>query len=175
MTRSKLVGLVGAGALSLLLTYVPQFEGTILRGYKDPIGIVTACVGHTATAVLGRPYTKKECEELLTQDLVHHAEGVLDCAPELAGKTFQLASAISFAFNVGVRRFCESTFARKLREEDATACEELLKWVYAGGQVLPGLVKRREVERLMCEGALEPPKIELTSTTGIRGFFLGAP
>jgi lysozyme len=75
--KTKLIATVGAGCCAILLNYVPQFEGTILRGYKDPIGIVTACTGHTKTAVLGRPYTPAECEELLQVDLIKHAKPVL--------------------------------------------------------------------------------------------------
>lgn len=153
-TKATLSATVGAGCCALLLSYVPQFEGVVLRGYKDPIGIVTACAGHTKTAILGRPYSREECEDLLMEDLSEHANGAMRClrgAPMTHGKR---AAAISFAFNVGVDRFCNSTFARKLNAGDATACAELDRWVYAGGQKLPGLVKRRQVERDMCEGRI---------------------
>lgn len=147
---------VGAGAAALLLTYVPQLEGVILRGYKDPIGIVTACAGHTKTAILGRPYTAAECSALLDRDLVEHAEGVLSCTPGLKGQTYRLAAATSFAFNVGVSAYCRSSMARKFNVGDyAGGCAELSRWVYAGGRQLPGLVTRRATERAMCEGRLE--------------------
>jgi len=141
---------VGAAGAAILALYVPQFEGVILRGYRDPIGIVTACAGHTATAVLGRPYTREECETLLVEDLAEHAEGAMSCvdAPLSTGRA---AAAVSFTFNVGVNAFCNSTFAKRLNAEDPNACEELDKWVYAGGQKLPGLVTRRRTERAICE------------------------
>lgn len=146
---------VGATAAAALLYYVPTFEGMVLRGYQDPIGIVTACSGHTATAVLGKPYTKAECERLLQQDLSEHAEGVLDCTPGLKGHIPQLAAAVSFAFNVGVSKYCGSTMARKFNADDYTgACAELDKWVYAGGQKLPGLVARRAAEKDLCMDGL---------------------
>jgi lysozyme len=102
MGRSKLVGMVGAPVAAILLTYVPQFEGVILRGYKDPIGIVTACAGHTKTAVLGKPYTRAECERLLADDLIEHVEGVLQCTPNLKGAPGPLAAAGSFGVKFGV-------------------------------------------------------------------------
>jgi lysozyme len=127
----------------------------VLRGYTDPIGIVTACSGHTATAVLGKPYTKAECERLLQQDLAEHADGVLECTPNLKGHIPQLAAAVSFAFNVGVQKYCESTMARKFGENDYEgACNELPKWRFAGGHELLGLVKRREAERDLCMDGL---------------------
>jgi lysozyme len=150
--KGRLVALVGAGAATLLLTHVPQFEGVILRGYTDPIGIVTACAGHTRTAVFGRPYTREECDALLVEDLIDHARGVDACVtvPLSIG---QRAAFVSFAYNVGVDAFCRSTAARKLNAEDyAGACAELSRWVYGGGEVLPGLVARRQIERDMCEG-----------------------
>lgn len=151
--RKKLKVAVGStAAAALLLSFVPTFEGMILKGYKDPIGIVTACAGHTATAVLGKPYTRQECEELLVEDLVDHADGVRSCidAPLNPG---QMAASVSFAYNVGVGAFCRSTMARMLnaRRYDE-ACAQLDRWVYAGGKKLPGLVKRRAAERAICEG-----------------------
>lgn len=143
---------VGASCAALLLTCVPKFEGVILRGYRDPIGIVTACAGHTATAVLGRPYTPAECTKLLEADLISHADGVNACV-RVPLTTGQRAAFISFGFNVGVGNFCRSTMARKANAGDYRgACAELSKWTYAGGRQLPGLVKRRAAERAMCEG-----------------------
>lgn len=154
--RSRsLKAVAGASCAALLLTCVPKFEGVILRGYKDPIGIVTACVGHTATAILGRAYTPAECDALLAEDLVKHAEGVNACV-KVPMTTGQRAAFISFAFNVGTGAFCRSTMARKLNAGDYSgACAEFPKWTLAGGRELPGLVKRRVAERAMCEGRPE--------------------
>ncbi|MGE8454798.1 MAG: hypothetical protein ACN6OP_30155 [Pseudomonadales bacterium] len=61
--KQRLIALVGEPpATDWLLTTTPALVGKILRSYKDSIGIVTACSGHTNTAVLGRPYTDAECE-----------------------------------------------------------------------------------------------------------------
>lgn len=154
-SKAKLITLVGAACAASLLTCVPKFEGVVLRGYKDPIGIVTACTGHTATAVLGRAYTIEECDQLLLSDLMKHAEGVKACVKKPL-TTYQLAASVSFAFNVGVNKFCDSTMARKFNNGDmAGACAELSKWTKAGGQIMSGLVKRRAIERSMCEGKLQ--------------------
>ncbi len=155
-TRASLVALVGTACAATLCSYVPQFEGMILRGYTDPIGIVTACAGHTRTAVLGKPYTQAECESMLVMDLIDHAEPVLKCTPQLQGRPHQLAAATSFAFNVGTNAYCHSTMAKRFRAGDyAAGCAEFSKWIHAGGKVLPGLVTRRKVERALCEGRLD--------------------
>jgi lysozyme len=138
----------GAACAAVLLAFVPKFEGMVLRGYKDPIGIVTACAGHTKTAVLGKPYTREQCQALLIEDLAEHAEGVNGCTPDLTDG--QRAAAISFAYNVGVAKYCGSTFARKLNAKDPKACDELSRWTLAGGRELRGLVTRRAAEREIC-------------------------
>lgn len=149
-----LKGIAGAGAAAFLLASVPQFEGMILRGYKDPIGIVTACAGHTATAVLGRAYTREECTKLLDQDLAEHAEGAMACI-HVETTDGQRAAFISFAFNVGANAWCNSTANRLLNAGDyAGACAQLSRWTLAGGRELPGLVSRRRTERAMCEGRM---------------------
>ena len=157
MSRGKLVAVVGAPCAALLLSQVPKFEGMVLRGYRDPVGIVTACAGHTKTAVMGRAYTLEQCQDILEADLVEHAQGVLACVPELKGRTWPLAAASSFAFNVGVGRFCASTMAAKFRAGDvAGGCNELPRWTMAGGKVLPGLVARRASERAICLREVAP-------------------
>lgn len=152
--NKRLLVTLGAGTAALLTAYVPTFEGMVLRGYRDPIGIVTACSGHTATAVLGKPYSLAECQALLEHDLIEHATGVVGCIKQPLSMG-QKAAFTSFAFNVGTTKFCRSTLAKKANLGDmAGACAELSRWVRAGGKPLPGLVKRRQIERDMCEGRI---------------------
>ena len=155
-SKARLVGLVGVACCAALTNYVPQFEGTVLRGYKDPIGIVTACTGDTYSAVLGKPYTKDECTQILYRDLVTHADGVLKCVPQLKDKPYPLAASVSLGFNIGVTAYCDSIVARKFRAgDDVGACNDFPLYVHAGGKVLPGLVHRRQVERQMCLGQID--------------------
>lgn len=150
--RQKLAAKIGAGAMALAVPLVIQYEGLILRGYRDPVNLITACVGHTATAQM-RTYTRQECEELLYRDLNKHADA-LECVktPMTDG---QKAAFLSFAFNVGAQKFCGSTLVKKANQGDMPgACAELSRWTYAGGRELPGLVKRRAAERALCERGL---------------------
>ena len=151
--RRGLIAKLGGGAALLLLASVPIFEGTILKTYRDPIGILTACNGHTGPELrLGQKFTAEQCEEMLLVDLAEHADDVRACisAPLTEG---QRAAFVSFAFNVGGKAFCGSTLVRKANARDmAGACAELSRWTYAGGKQLPGLVTRRATERRWCEG-----------------------
>ena len=149
--RSKLIAKIGAAAAALAVSAVAFYEGTVQRTYRDPIGIITACTGHTGPELqMGQTFTREQCDDMLAKDLLEHA-AALDCikTPLADG---QKAAFLSFAFNVGNGAFCGSTLARKANAGDMRgACAELSRWTLAGGRELPGLVKRRAAERALCE------------------------
>ena len=151
--RARLLAAVGAGAAALLLVLVPRYEGTVPKTYRDLGGILTACTGHTGPELkLGQTFTPAECEELLSADLVKHSHGMQDCV-DVPMTDGEVAAYTSFAFNVGVRAFCNSTMAHRLNMGDHPgACAELSRWNKVGSRVLPGLVARRAAERKLCEG-----------------------
>ena len=153
--RQKLVAKLGAAAVALSVPLVMLYEGTVQRTYRDPIGILTACVGHTGPELrMGQVFSKEQCSAMLDGDLLKHAKA-LDCIDrELTPG--QTAAFLSFAFNVGNGAFCGSTLVRKANAGDMRgACAELSRWTYAGGKRLPGLVNRRAAERAICEGQFE--------------------
>lgn len=151
--RQKLIASIGASAAAIVTAFVAQHEGLRLWAYRDPVGVLTACYGHTGPDVQpGQTYTREQCREMLERDLARHAQALACIHRPLTDG--QKAAFVSFAYNVGPQAFCGSTLARKANAGDmAGACAELDKWVYAKGQRLPGLVKRRAAERAMCEGA----------------------
>lgn len=147
----KIASVIGAGAAALVVPLVMKSEGLVTRTYKDPVGIVTSCFGHTGPELkMGQQFTPDQCREVLEDDLVKHA-AALDCVkrPLTDG---QKAAFLSFAYNVGGAKFCASTIVKKANAGDMRgACAELSRWTLAGGKELPGLVKRRAVERATCE------------------------
>lgn len=154
MLRKKLIAASASAALSIAAVVVSHFEGLEKAAYKDPIGIPTICYGHTATAKLGQVKTEKECEGLLKEDLQVALDAV-DKYVKVEMPVERRAAFTSFVYNVGAGNFSKSTLLRKLNAGDSRgACAELDKWVYAGGRVLPGLVKRRAEERALCEVGL---------------------
>lgn len=160
--KKTLIRVVGAATAALLLSIVPAFEGEVLVARPDPIGIITACNGDTKDVYAGQSFTRDECRARLEQRLIEHAEPVLTCTPGLRRRTYQLAAAVSFAYNIGPRAYCGSTTARRFNAGDwRGACRAINEsdsgrpqWVTAGGRVLPGLVKRRATERAICERGL---------------------
>lgn len=151
MSKARLIAKIGAGAFALAVPLVVYFEGTILRTYRDPLGLLTSCVGHTGPELrMGQTFTREQCDQQLYADLLKHSDD-LACikSPMTDG---QKAALLSFAFNVGRTKLCGSTLARKANAGDwVGACAELSRWTYAGNRELPGLVNRRKAERELCE------------------------
>mgnify|MGYP006355188015 FL=1 len=150
--KSRLAAKIGVGALAAVTAVVVTYEGTVFKTYKDPVGILTACVGHTGPERrMGQEFTRQQCDAMLYADLLKHAKA-LDCVTRPL-QQHESAAFLSFAFNVGVSNFCKSTLARKANAGDMTgACAELSKWTLSKGRELPGLVARRAAERRLCEG-----------------------
>ena len=131
-----------AGAIGLI-----GHEGMRPVAYKDPVGIVTVCAGHTATAKLGQVKTEAECAALLQSD-VKDAEQAVKRLVTIPLTQKQFDALVSFTFNVGSSNLAKSTLLRKINANDCWgAGAEFAKWSYARGQKLPGLVKRRADER----------------------------
>jgi lysozyme len=153
--NKKLAAIVGAGAASVLFGLTTSFEGTVLKTYRDPVGILTYCTGETEGAVWGQTYTPAECHEKLDASLAKAATGVMGCV-NVQLTTGQTIAFVDAAYNIGNKAFCSSSMARRINRHDAGgACDALLMWDKADGRVLPGLVKRRSIERDYCLGKMD--------------------
>ncbi|CAD5269941.1 MULTISPECIES: lysozyme [Halomonadaceae] len=139
-----------AGALSIATAVVSYYEGYQPTAYRDPVGVATICYGHTATARMGQTLSQERCTQLLQADL-GHAFAAVDRRAQVDLPPPTRAALASFVYNVGEGAFARSTLLRKLNAGDLSgACQELSRWVYAGGRKLNGLVKRRATERELC-------------------------
>lgn len=147
--RNKLAASAAGGALGLAVALTWHFEGLRTRAYLDPVGIPTICYGSTAGVRLGDTRTPQQCEQLLRSELppyIAAADRAVGPMPDT-----RRAALGSFAYNVGIRRMQQSSVVRRLAAGDVQGgCDALRLYVYAGGQKLPGLVKRREAERELC-------------------------
>nr|WP_313129711.1 lysozyme [Pseudescherichia vulneris] len=152
--RNKLIGVAGAGALAIATVFLggkDGVEGRKYEAYKDVAGVWTVCDGHTGRDIVrGKTYTDRECDNLLWKDL-QPAKKTVDSLIKAPLNEYQRAALYSFVFNVGSDAFSKSTLLRKLNKGDHEgACEEMRRWVYAGGMKWKGLQNRREMERSMC-------------------------
>lgn len=145
----RLAGTVGAGAAALLIAAVAQFEGKRNDPYQDIVGVWTVCYGETRVQM--KRYTDAECKDMLADGLADFAKPVLARNPELAGHDPQLAAAVSLAYNIGPQAYARSSVARSFSAGQwRQACDAFLRWSYAGGRQVAGLLKRRKAERVMC-------------------------
>jgi len=171
--KKKLASVIGVASAAILLGvgnqtgFTERFEGMVLRGYLDPIGVLTKCAGDTYDVTLNKKYTLAECKESLEQGLVKHAEPVLKCAPYLKDKPFALAVAVDHNYHFGT--FCGTSIDTAFKVGDyKTGCIRFNEnaagkpqWIYVKEKYdrvtrewsyksLPGLVKRAAERRQIC-------------------------
>ncbi|MCL1126724.1 lysozyme [Shewanella surugensis] len=141
----------GGGAL------IAEYEGQVFSSYLDPIGVLTSCYGHTGTDLKhGQTFTEKECLEQLATDLSQHNYKLMKLTHPVTLTDSEHGAYLSFIYNVGHQAFADSTLRKKLLAGDRVgACHELLRWIYAGGKKLKGLIKRRQSERQLCLRGLD--------------------
>ncbi len=128
------------------LALVKHFEGFRSKAYKCPGDRWTIGYGHTLGVYQGMQITKALAEVLLLNDL-ESSELAVHSLTEVPLNGNQRSALISFVFNLGAGNFKRSTLRRKLNTGDYDAVpEQLRRWVRGGGQILPGLVRRRKAE-----------------------------
>ena len=137
--------------IALATAMIAPWEGKVNSPYRDPVGVLTVCYGHTGADVGTRRRTDAECLQLLEGDVKKHA-AVLDCTNG-GYKLREGAAIVSLGFNIGVAGYCKSSSAKAAKAGNyAGACEAMSLHIKAKGKVLPGLVDRRAFERAICEG-----------------------
>jgi lysozyme len=134
------------------LSIIKQFEGLLLQAYKDSVGIPTIGYGtitypNGKRVAMGDTCTEQQANEWLEQ----HCKRVIE--PNIVSTLRRLnenqqEAIISFCYNLGVAAFNSSTLKRKIlaNPNDPAIRVEFMKWVKAGGEVLQGLVNRRQAE-----------------------------
>ena len=138
-----------SGSFLLAGAVITHFEGRNLMAYFDPVGIPTICDGVTAGVKIGMTATHEECDNKLLAEM-NVAAAAVDRLVSVPLPDTRRAALISFVYNVGSGAFERSTLRRKLNAGDPNACDELLRWVYAGGKKLRGLERRRKAEHYLC-------------------------
>jgi GH24 family phage-related lysozyme (muramidase) len=129
------------------LELIKSSEGCVLYTYDDGVGVPTIGYGHTEGVEWGQTITQTQAEELLKQDLNYFEQEVSNLVTVPLTDN-QFSALVSFAFNVGIGAFAESTLLRFLNQGDYIgASEQFGRWVNGGGEVMPGLVFRRSLER----------------------------
>jgi lysozyme len=145
---------IAALALSAAgLVGVVQFEGYTDRAVIPvPGDVPTIGFGTTHGVKLGDRTTPQEALARALGDVAKF-EGALRQCVTVPLTQAEYDAFLSLAYNIGSGAFCGSTLVKLLnRGEYLAACAQISRWNRAGGRVLPGLTRRRELERAKCEG-----------------------
>lgn len=132
------------------LELIKSFEGLRLRTYKCSSGVDTIGYGHTGPDVKpGMVITEEEAEDLLRKDVASF-EQCINTFTSVKINQNEFDALVSFAFNCGCTAYKDSTLLRLLNQgaPRTEVAEQFLRWVKgAGGETVPGLVRRREAEK----------------------------
>jgi lysozyme len=152
------------------LKMIKHHEGVRIKPYRCPARLWTIGVGHVIDPNhakvpfeqrsyleipdgWNRVFTMEEVDAILAKDLERFERGVLKYCPTAGSNQSWLDSLVSFSFNVGLGTLQRSTLRQKHNRGDyAGAADELLKYSFAGGKVLKGLLNRRKDERALYLG-----------------------
>jgi lysozyme len=146
------VKIVGTG-FAFLLLILGGFEGYRTIAYRDIVGIWTICAGHTEGVKPGDRATMEECRALLSEEAREYWDEI-DRLVIPPMKPREHIAFTSLAYNIGMDAFARSTLLRYANAGNMpAACLEILKWVYAKGKRINGLMKRRQAEFDICIGA----------------------
>tara|TARA_B110000503_G_scaffold143206_1_gene243222 strand:- start:3653 stop:4108 length:456 start_codon:yes stop_codon:yes gene_type:complete len=135
---------------------IKKFEGFKNEPYICSGGYLTIGYGHK---LLPSDYYKYVTEEkanlILQKDLLRTERSVLKYI-NVSLSDDHFAALVSFTFNLGGAALQRSTLRQKLNYGlYKEASKEFMKWVYADGKKISGLVKRRRTEQELFKSSLE--------------------
>lgn len=134
------------------IALIKKFEGCELEAYKCAAGVWTIGYGHTKDVKEGEVITKEEAESMLIHELQEYCNDV-DIAVKVDLKQNEFDALVSWTYNLGPTNLNSSTMLRVLNEgKHDDVPTQIKRWNKAGGEVLKGLVRRRNAEALMFEG-----------------------
>ncbi|KAK4120039.1 glycoside hydrolase family 24 protein [Parathielavia appendiculata] len=133
---------------------IAEFEGFEPTIYTDAAGYPTVGYGHLckdstcSDLKYSIPLSQADGKKLLADDMTRF-ERCITAMTHATVNLNQYGALISWSFNMGCGAAETSSLIQRLNngeDVDTVLSEELPRWVYAGGQVLPGLVRRRNAE-----------------------------
>ena len=128
-------------------------EDNILHVYPDATGTLTCCVGHTAAAgapvpKMGMTFTAAQSDAILAADLGRVYEPAMARLVKVDLTQYEWDAVELLTYNIGEGNLAKSSLLACLNAGDkAGAAEGFGHFTTSHGQTLPGLVKRRAIER----------------------------
>ena len=135
------------------IALITQFEGFRSSPYLCPAGVPTIGYGSTRygngskVALSDPPITEPQARDILRETLLGFQNEV-DHLVQVDLTQGQYDALVDFAYNCGAANLQKSTLLAKVNANDMVgAASEFSKWCHCNGEVLEGLVRRREAER----------------------------
>ena len=129
-----------------------KFEGCKLEAYQDSVGVWTIGYGHTKGVYKGMTISQDDAEEMLEEEMEEY-EGYIEEYVEVPLSQNEFDALVCWVYNLGPTNLRNSTLLMVLNQSKFDEVPEQIKrWNKAGGEVLKGLVRRREAEALLFEG-----------------------
>lgn len=147
------------------IDHIKSSEGLRLEAYPDPGSSngLPVTIGYGTTRINGQPIkletkiTKAQAELYLKADLEVFADKVRKLI-KVRLNDDQFGALVSFAYNIGIGAFQNSTLLRLLNTGDFKSVpDQLRRWNKNDGKVMKGLTNRREKEIVLWLGGTEKP------------------
>ena len=134
------------------IALIKKFEGLELDSYQCSANVWTLGYGHTQGVAEGDSCSEEEAEIILVNDLKEF-ETYVNALVDVDLDQNQFDALVAWTFNLGPTNLRTSTLLKKLNAGDYNDVpSEIIRWNRAGGQVLDGLIRRREAEALLFAG-----------------------
>ena len=136
------------------IALIREFEGCRLQSYRCSAGVWTIGYGHTGKDIKeGMTITQQQADDWLIVDC-NRVLQILRDTLRVPIRQNQLDALVSLGFNIGTEALRKSTLMSLLNRnpDDMNIPEQFDRWVYAGGKVVNGLVRRRKAEGKLYAG-----------------------
>jgi lysozyme len=138
-------------AIELAVELAKKYEGCKLDAYWDASGniwtIGYGCTGHGI--VNGTKWSQEYADAELRRRITIAHDQILTASPVLIRESDKKQAAISdFVYNLGFGTYINSKNLKRLIDlrDWQSAAAKLKEYCHAGGEILPGLVARRNEE-----------------------------
>lgn len=135
------------------LNLIKEFEGLRLKPYKCSAGVPTIGFGSTyyedgtKVSMSDPAITEERAKELFLHTLKTYMAAV-DKVCDADTTQNQYDAMVSLCYNIGTGNFSKSSVAKFHKAKNyGNAANSFGMWRKAGGQVVKGLVRRREAEK----------------------------
>ena len=128
------------------ISLIKKFEGCELYAYQCSANVWTIGYGHTKDVEPGMQITQEDAEQRLVDEL-HEYENYINEYVTAPLSQNQFDAMVSWVYNLGPANLKASTLLKVLNAGDYEGVPaQIRRWNKAGGEILDGLIRRREAE-----------------------------